>query len=175
MAGYVNTVRAIVCSELPAREASNFCDLWKLTSCDFIPFISSLIELNFFFNMCLLRINLPNNVSKYDSFWCSGFQWMSLWRSDKFLLTLSLHIQQRNFIHCHADRYTSLFSANIFHCKMVWNIHFLLGYLWENWKWHFLYISIRNFIIIVYENGKKKKKKKKKKNLLAEIEQKMYA
>ena len=36
MAGYVNTVRAIVCSELPAREASNFCDFWKLTSCDLI-------------------------------------------------------------------------------------------------------------------------------------------
>ena len=29
-------------------------------------------------------------MSKYESFWCSGFQWMSLWRSDKFLLTLSL-------------------------------------------------------------------------------------
>ena len=39
MAGYVNTVRAIVCSELPAREASNFCDFWKLTSCDFIPYV----------------------------------------------------------------------------------------------------------------------------------------
>ena len=53
MAGYVNTVRAIVCSELPAREASNFCDFWKLSSCDFIPFISSFIELNFYLpNMC---------------------------------------------------------------------------------------------------------------------------
>ena len=31
-------------------------------------------------------------VSKYESFWCSGFQWMSLWRSDKFLLTLSLYL-----------------------------------------------------------------------------------
>ena len=30
-------------------QASNFCDVWKLTSCDFIPFISSLIELNFCF------------------------------------------------------------------------------------------------------------------------------
>ena len=29
-------------------------------------------------------------MSKYESFWCSGFQWMSLWRSDKFLLTLSV-------------------------------------------------------------------------------------
>ena len=30
-------------------------------------------------------------MSKYDSFWCIAFQWMSLWRSDKFLLTLSLY------------------------------------------------------------------------------------
>ena len=30
-------------------------------------------------------------MSKYDSFWCSGFQWMSLWRSDKFLSTLSVY------------------------------------------------------------------------------------
>ena len=49
MAGYVNAVRAIVCFELPAREASSFCDFWKLTSCDFITFISSLIEVNFFY------------------------------------------------------------------------------------------------------------------------------
>ena len=31
-------------------------------------------------------------MSKYESFWCRGFQWMSLWRSDKFLLTLSVVI-----------------------------------------------------------------------------------
>ena len=52
MACYVNAVRAIVCFELPAREASNFCDFWKLTSCDFIAFISSLIEVNFCFFQC---------------------------------------------------------------------------------------------------------------------------
>ena len=52
MAGYVNTIRAIVCFELPAREASSFCDFWKLTSCDFIAFISSLIEVNFSFFRC---------------------------------------------------------------------------------------------------------------------------
>ena len=28
MAGYVNAVQAIVCFELPAREASSFCDFW---------------------------------------------------------------------------------------------------------------------------------------------------
>ena len=38
MAGYVNAVPAFVCFELPAREASSFCDFWKLTSSDFIAF-----------------------------------------------------------------------------------------------------------------------------------------
>ena len=47
MPGYVNAVQAIVCSELPVREASSFCDFWKLTSRDFIAFISSMIEVNF--------------------------------------------------------------------------------------------------------------------------------
>ena len=53
MAGDVN-VLAFVCFELPAREASSFCDFWKLTSCDFIAFISSLIELNFSFFLDVL-------------------------------------------------------------------------------------------------------------------------
>ena len=44
MAGYVNAVRAIVCFELPALEASSFCDFWKLTS-----FISTFIEVNLIF------------------------------------------------------------------------------------------------------------------------------
>ena len=52
MAGYVNDVPAIVCFELPAREASSFCDFWKLTSCDYISSISSLIEVNFYFFTC---------------------------------------------------------------------------------------------------------------------------
>ena len=60
MAGCVNAVRAIVCFELPAREASSFCDFLKLTSCDLIAFISSFIEVSLIFLMCLLRINLPN-------------------------------------------------------------------------------------------------------------------
>ena len=61
MAGYVNAVSAFICLELPAREASSFCDFWKLTSCDFIAFISSMIDVNFsLFFMCLLRIDLPN-------------------------------------------------------------------------------------------------------------------
>ena len=59
-------------------------------------FMSSVIELNFFFFLHVLMKNkFTYSVSKYQSFWCSGFQWMSLWRSDKFLLTLSLfrHLQ----------------------------------------------------------------------------------
>ena len=52
MAGYVNAVLAFVCFELPAREASSFCDFSKLTSCDFIAFISSLVEVNFCFFRC---------------------------------------------------------------------------------------------------------------------------
>ena len=90
MAGCVNAVWAIVCFELPAREASSFCDFWKLTSWDFIAFISSLIEVNFCFLNVLIKDKFTESVSKYQSFWCRGFPWMSLWRSDKFLLTLSL-------------------------------------------------------------------------------------
>ena len=67
MSGYVNAVPAFVCFELPAQEASNFCDLLKLTSCDFIAFISCLLEVNFCFLTCLLRI-ITYSVSKYDSF-----------------------------------------------------------------------------------------------------------
>ena len=55
MAGYVNAVRAIVCFELPAREASIFCDFWKLTSCDFIAFISTFIEVNLIFFYVLIK------------------------------------------------------------------------------------------------------------------------
>ena len=50
-----------------------------------------------FFYMCLLRINFPNLCPNMNHFfWCSGFQWMSLWRSGKFLLTLSKLSVKRN-------------------------------------------------------------------------------
>ena len=93
MAGYVNAVPAFVCFEIPAREASSFCDFWKLTSCNFIATISSMIEVNlfFFFFMCLLRINSPNlypNMIHVDDLDFSG--WHSNKRSDKFLLMLSV-------------------------------------------------------------------------------------
>ena len=91
MAGYVYAGQAIVCFELPAREASSFCDFWKLTSCDFITFylLFDWSKLLFFGNV-LIKDKITLSVSKNESFWCSGFQWMSLWRSDKLLLTLSV-------------------------------------------------------------------------------------
>ena len=55
MAGYVNAVWAILCFELPALEASSFCDFWKLTSCDFIAFISTFIEVNLIFFDVLIK------------------------------------------------------------------------------------------------------------------------
>ena len=77
MAGYVNAVPAFVCFELPAREASSFCDFWKLTSCDFIAFLSSIIKVNFcFIAMYLFRINLPNlcpNMIHIDALDFSGW------------------------------------------------------------------------------------------------------
>ena len=53
MAGYVNAVRAIVCFELPAREASSFCDFWKLTYCEFIAFISTFMEVIVFLDVLI--------------------------------------------------------------------------------------------------------------------------
>ena len=77
IAGYVNAVRAFVCFELPAREASSFCDFLKLTSCDEIAFIS-----------LLLRTNLPNmcpnmiHVDAFDFSACHSEEEISFfWRS----------------------------------------------------------------------------------------------
>ena len=91
MAGYVD---AFVCFELPAREASSFCDFWKWTSCNFIAFISSLIEVNCCFLDMFLRINLPNlcpNMIHVDALdfseWYSeeviSFFWRSLYFATK--------------------------------------------------------------------------------------------
>ena len=41
-AGYVTTVLAIVRTKIRAREASSFCDFWKITSSDFTLFYSFL-------------------------------------------------------------------------------------------------------------------------------------
>ena len=59
MADYVNALPAFVCFELPAREASSFCEFWKLTSCDFIAFISSLIKVNF----CFLDVLIKDKIT----------------------------------------------------------------------------------------------------------------
>ena len=102
MVGYVNAVRAIVCFELPAREASNFCDFWKWTSCNFIAFISSLIEVNSRFFRCaliILRINLPNLCPSMNHFdttvdfsECHSEEVISFfWRSVYVLLTCALY------------------------------------------------------------------------------------
>ena len=78
MAGlYVNAVSAFVCFELSAREASSFCDFWKFTPCDFISFISSMIEVNFwgFFDV-LIEDKLPNlcpNMIHVDALDFSGW------------------------------------------------------------------------------------------------------
>ena len=48
-AGYVTAVLAIVRTELRAREASSFCDFWKMTFCDFTYFIIFLTKANIIF------------------------------------------------------------------------------------------------------------------------------
>ena len=80
MAGCINAVWAIVCFEIPAREASIFCDFWKLTSCNFIALISTFIEVNLL--LCLLRINLPNLCPNMNHFDAADF---SEWHSEEVI------------------------------------------------------------------------------------------
>ena len=114
MAGYVNIVRAIVCFELPAREASNFCDFWKLTSCDFIECISSLIEVNFFF-MCLLSINLSNlcpNMNHFDAVDFSechseeviSFFWRSVYFQHLLVILKTYFVSWESEVHYHYSK-----------------------------------------------------------------------
>ena len=51
-AGFVTAVLAIVHTELHAREASSFCDFWKMTSCDFTLFYSFLTQANIIVFRC---------------------------------------------------------------------------------------------------------------------------
>ena len=46
MAGYVTAAPAFVCGKPGAREASSFCDFWKMTSCDFTAFFFILTQAN---------------------------------------------------------------------------------------------------------------------------------
>ena len=102
MAGYVNAVPAFVCFELPAREASRFCDFWKLTSCDFIAFISSLIEVNVcFLDVLRLNLHVPNlhpNMIQVDALdfreWHSEEVISFFWRSVYIFVSLN---QKTNF------------------------------------------------------------------------------
>ena len=46
MAGYVTVILAFVRAALSAREASSFCDFWKMTSYNFTAFYSFLTKAN---------------------------------------------------------------------------------------------------------------------------------
>ena len=77
--------------QTPSREASSFCDFWKLTSCDFTRFFSFFTQANLCFQMCLIRITiiakLCLNMINFDAvdfsecrseevisfFWCSVY------------------------------------------------------------------------------------------------------
>ena len=59
IAGYVIPVPAFVCGKLPGREASSFCDFWKLTSCDFTTFFNFLTQAN----LCFLDVLNKDNYS----------------------------------------------------------------------------------------------------------------
>ena len=110
MASYVNTVRAIVCSELPAgegRRGKQFLRFLKTYLLRVIAFISSVIELNLCFYMCLLRINLPNlcpNMNHFDAVDFSechseeviSFFWRSVYIKWKHMLTISREYLKNN-------------------------------------------------------------------------------
>ena len=59
MADYVTAVLAFVRGELPAQETSNFCDFFKLTSCNFTTFFSFLAQAN----ICFLDVLNEDNYS----------------------------------------------------------------------------------------------------------------
>ena len=91
MAGCVNAVRAIVCFELPARKASSFCDFWKLTSCDFIAFISTFLEVNFFFVVVLIKEKFKHNL-------CPNMN----------------HFDATDFSECHSEEVISFFWRSVY-------------------------------------------------------------
>ena len=65
MVGYVTAVMALFCCEFPAREASSFCDFYKMTSCDFTAFFSFLTQAN----LLLIKDNfLPNLCPNMNHF-----------------------------------------------------------------------------------------------------------
>ena len=61
MAGYITTIPAFVCGEVPAKEASTFCDKKKDLLRRSPHFFSSLTRANYWvFYMCLIRITIAN-------------------------------------------------------------------------------------------------------------------
>ena len=86
MAGYLTTVPAFVCIELPAREASSFCDFFKLTLCNFTTYFSFLTDVILYFVRCALANLCPSMIH----FYLVDLVSVANWRSDKFLLTLSV-------------------------------------------------------------------------------------
>ena len=102
MVGYVNAVRAIVCFELPAREASSFCDFFLLTSCDFIGIylLFDWSKLLFFF-LVLIKDKITLSVSKWNLASSRGLghvmQYLlcvslqrSVWKKEKICMYASL-------------------------------------------------------------------------------------
>ena len=118
MAGCVNAAQAIVCFGLPAREASSFCD-----------FIYLLFDWGkiLIFQMCLLRINLPNlcpNMNHFDAVNVSECDYEEVvsffWRSVYILLCYMNFTYRPAY---HSLYLIALLSWVIY--KMHWTFFFL--------------------------------------------------
>ena len=66
-------------------------------------------------------------MSKYDKFWCCGFQWVSLWRSDKFLLTLGVS-NNINVMH-NFDSWTFYSAMKYLTCDHIFDFRFGLSFI----------------------------------------------
>ena len=118
MAGCIIAVHAIVCFELPAREASSFCDFWKLTSCDFISYISTFIEVNLIF-IDVLKISLfsryGNRVDHVQSL-CrfQNLVWNGLRINLPNLCPNINHFDEADFSECHSEEVISFFWRSVY-------------------------------------------------------------
>ena len=113
MAGYVTAVLVFVCSELPAREGSNFCDFQKIISCDFTEFFSFLTRAKLCFSMCLIRSTiiayLCPNMIKFNAF---GFNECY---SEGMIQYVSFDAQHR-LLQLKTEKLT---------CRLWWHFYFL--------------------------------------------------
>ena len=90
--GYVTAILAIVHPKLSAREASSFCDLWKMTSCDFTLFYYFLTQSNIcFFEMCLVRTTIAN------------------------LCPIMIHFNALDFNECRSEEVISFFWRSVYY------------------------------------------------------------